>query len=86
MQYARFLAFKCADPTRAIDILNQALQKTKGSKTLYLSYINFLKHLEGVIPDLYNKIVQIYEKAIDGGSGLSATDRIEVARYYMEYV
>jgi hypothetical protein len=54
IQYARFLAFKCADPNRAFEILNQALQKSKGSKMLYLSYVNFLKHLEGSeIPDVF---------------------------------
>lgn len=53
MQYARFLAFKCNDPTRAIDIMNNAIQKTKGSKTLYLSYINLLKHLEGAVTELF---------------------------------
>ena len=47
MQYARYLAFKCQDPMRAIEILNQAISKYKYcSKTLYLSYVNLLKHLD----------------------------------------
>ncbi len=45
IQYARFLAFKCQDANRAVEVLNNALAKTKGSKSLYLSYINFLKHM-----------------------------------------
>ena len=45
IQYARFLAFKCQDANRAVEVLNNAITKTKGSKSLYLSYINFLKHM-----------------------------------------
>jgi hypothetical protein len=62
VQYARYLAFKCNDPNRAVDTMNQAISKSstssRGSKTLFLSYVNFLKHLEGsVITDVYGKIV-----------------------------
>jgi len=32
---------------------------------LYLSYANFLKHMDGVIPEIYTKIIQIFEKGID---------------------
>ena len=27
VQYARYLAFKCADPNRAVDVINQAIAK-----------------------------------------------------------
>lgn len=57
LQYARFLAFKCNDSTRALEILTQALAKAKGSKTLYLSYVNFLKHLESSVQDVFGKVV-----------------------------
>ncbi len=54
---------------------------------LYLSYVNFLKHLEGVIPDVTGKIAQIFEKAIDANqSGLSFDDRVEISRFYLEYM
>lgn len=65
MQYARFLTYKCNDANRAVEILNQTLNKIKGSKILYLSYVNFLKHLEGIITDVYLKCVNIFEKALD---------------------
>lgn len=32
---------------------------------LYLSYANFLRHMEGVIPDIYQKVVAIYERGFD---------------------
>lgn len=32
---------------------------------LYLSYVNFLKHLEGVIPDVYQKVIAVFDKGID---------------------
>ena len=91
VQYARYLAFKCNDPTRAVDIMNQAIAKSKaggkGSKTLFLSYVNLLKHLDNAIPDAYNKIVQVFEKGIDEvASGLSIEDRIEIARFFLEYL
>lgn len=93
VQYARYLAFKCADPNRAVDVINQAIAKcssggsSRGTKTLYLSYVNFLKHLEGVIPDTYTKIVAIFEKGIDlTAGGLSEDDRQEVARFFLEYL
>ena len=71
--------------------MNQAIAKcnTQGrsSKTLYLSYVNFLKHLEGVIPDVYTKIVQVFEKGVDEAvSGLSFDDRSEVSRFFLEYL
>jgi len=54
---------------------------------LYLSYANFLKHLEGVIPDVYTKIVSVFEKAIEEAiSGLQFKDRQEIARFYLEYL
>ena len=85
VQYARFLAFKCLDSPRAVEIMNQTIAKwqystgnaySRGAKTLYLSYVNFLKHLEAVIPDVYTKIVQVFEKAIEETvSGLGLSDR-----------
>ena len=49
--------------------------------------MNFLKHLEGVIPDTYTKIVAIFEKGIDlTAGGLSEDDRQEVARFFLEYL
>ena len=82
VQYARYLAFKCADPNRAVDVMNQAITKcstggsTRGTKTLYLSYVNFLKHVDGVIPDTYTKIVAVFEKGVDvSAGGLSDEDR-----------
>lgn len=32
---------------------------------LYLSYINFLKHMEGVIPEVYQKVVAVFERGLD---------------------
>ena len=88
VQYARYLAFKCSDSNRAVEIMNQAISKCgQGSKTLYLSYANFLKHLDGVIPDVYTKIVSVFEKAIEESiSGLKLSDRQEIARFYLEYL
>jgi hypothetical protein len=53
-----------------------------------LSYVNFLKHLEGVIPDTYTKIVAVFEKGLEPSSsyGLSEDDRSEVARFFLEYL
>jgi len=49
--------------------------------------VNFLKHLEGVIPDTYSKIVAIFEKGIDlSAGGLGEDDRQEVARFFLEYL
>ena len=89
MQYARFLAFKCSDPNRAVDILKDAVQKSRGSKVLFLSYCNFLKHLEGHIEDVFLKVCQAFEKAIDdgpNGGGLELRDRMEIAKFYFDYV
>ena len=94
VQYARYLAFKCDDSNRAVDFMNQAIEKCKGSafgsrgtKTLFLSYVNFLKHLEGAVPDVYGKIVQVFEKALNEDlSPLSFDDRSEIARFYLEYL
>lgn len=54
---------------------------------LFLSYVNFLKHLEGVVTDVCGKIVQIFEKGIDANqSGLNLDDRLDLARFYLEYL
>lgn len=46
-----------------------------------------MKHLDGVVPDVYTKIVQVFEKGIDETiSGLSFEDRSEIARFYLEYL
>ena len=47
-----------------------------------------MKHLEGgVIPDVYGKIVQVFEKALDAqNGGLNIDDRSEVARFFLEYL
>jgi hypothetical protein len=43
--------------------------------------------LEGVVPDTYSKLVQVFERAVDESqSGLSLDDRIEIARIYMEFM
>lgn len=43
--------------------------------------------MDGVIPEVFTKIVQVFEKAIDEKvSGLKYDDRIEIARIYMEYM
>ncbi len=88
MQYARFLTFRCADANRAVEILNQAILKTqKATKPLYLSYVNFLKHLENYVQDVFGKIVNIFEKATDEQqSGLKEADRVDMARFYLEYI
>ena len=53
-----------------------------------MSYVNFLKHLDGVIPDTYSKIVAVFEKGVEPASshGLSDDDRQEVARFFLEYL
>ena len=73
--------------------MNQAIAKcssggsSRGTKTLYLSFVNFLKHFEGVIPDTYTKIVAVFEKGIDlAAGGLTEDDRHEVARFFLEYL
>ena len=50
--------------------------------------MNFLKHLDGVIPDTYSKIVAVFEKGVDPASshGLNDQDRQEVARFFLEYL
>lgn len=48
MKYARFLAFKCNDVQRACEIMERAINAVKGSKVLYLSQLNLMKHLEGL--------------------------------------
>jgi hypothetical protein len=53
--------------------MNQGLAKCP-SKSLYLSYANFLKHLESIIPDSYTKIVGIFERGI-ADAELSQEDR-----------
>ena len=85
VQYARYLAFKCADPNRAVEVMNKALSQTKGSKMLCLSYVNFLKHMEGVIPEIFTKITQVFEKAIEEGD-LELSDRSDLAKFYLEYL
>ena len=78
IQYSRFLAFKTNEVQRACDILDQATSSVKDSKVLYLSYVNLLKHLEGlgILQQLEmqqnqgkktassNKVVDLYEKAV----------------------
>lgn len=89
IQYARFLAFKCQDPNRAVEIMNQAISKTRGSKLLYLSYVNFLKHLAYVpeLPDVFQRVVAVFERGLDSEqSGLSHDDRAELSRFYLEYL
>ena len=87
MQYARFLTFKCNDHNRAVDILNQAVNKAprRGSKNLYLSYVNFLKHLDGTLDDVYTKCVHLFEKSLEDGV-LGEDERHEMAWYYSEYL
>ena len=86
VQYSRYLAFKCGDINRAVETMNQAITKCSGSKTLYLSYVNFMKHQEGgAVTDVYGKIVAIFEKAIES-SNLAIDDKREVARFYLEYL
>jgi len=49
-QYARFLAFKCGDHTRALDIFNQAISNPAcTNKVLILSYVNLARGLN--LPD-----------------------------------
>jgi hypothetical protein len=46
-----------------------------------------MKHMEGLVPDTFGKIVQVFDRAIDEtSSGLSLKDRTEVARFYLEYL
>ena len=87
LPYARFLAFKCSDANRAVEIMNLAISKSQGwaSKTLFLSYVNLLKHLEGAATDTQGKIVQVFEKGIEE-TGLTIDDRAELARFYLEYL
>lgn len=77
LQYARFLAFKCQEPSRALDLLNSALTKIgkSATKTLYLSVINLVKHLDvaggnsGFAPgDIYAKVCAFFEKALEEGN------------------
>lgn len=49
-QYARFLAFKCGDHSRALEILNQAISNPAcTNKVLILSYVNLARSL--TVPD-----------------------------------
>mmetsp|Transcript_14215 Transcript_14215/g.13778 ORF Transcript_14215/g.13778 Transcript_14215/m.13778 type:complete len:152 (+) Transcript_14215:945-1400(+) len=94
MQYSRFLAFKCEEPSRALDILNQALGKIgkQANKTFYLSYVNFLKHMEmggpnSSVSDIFVKVCSLFEKALDEeGAALSLPERRDIAKFYLEYV
>ncbi len=48
MQYARFLAFKSSEVSRACDLLDEATTAIRDYKILYLSKVNLLRHLEGL--------------------------------------
>ena len=52
---------------------------------LYLSYINFLKHMEGTISEVFAKITQVFEKGIEEG-GLQQRERADLAKFYFEYL
>lgn len=70
MKYARFLAFKCNDVQRACEVMDRAIEKVRGSKVMYLSQLNLMKHLEGLgqLPSTPkaagSRVLSTYEKAI----------------------
>ena len=93
MQYARFLIFVNNDLTRGCDVLEQATNKFKSSKILFLSHANILKHL----PSSFNaktkneKIVKVFQQALFEqedvpNSQMSLLDRQDVAKVYFEYL
>ena len=99
LQYARFLAFKSNDVSRACDILDQATGVIKTSKVLYLSQINLLKHLEGLgliqgeerfaqsgkQRTFVSRVTKVFEKALFE-SDLIALDKKEVGIAYVDYI
>jgi hypothetical protein len=43
--------------------------------------------MEGTIPDVFGKIVSIFEKAIDEKvSGLNYDDRLDITKFYLDYM
>ena len=99
LQYARFLAFKSNDVSRACDILDQATGVIKTSKVLYLSQVNLLKHLEGLgliqgeerfaqsgkQRTFVSRVTKVFEKALFE-SDLIALDKKEVGIAYVDYI
>lgn len=54
LQYARYLSFKCAEHTRAIDLMNIVLAKINyANKNLLLSFVNLVRHMEGSVGDVF---------------------------------
>jgi len=54
---------------------------------LYMSYVNFLKHLDGAISDVFSKIVQIFERGLDQNlSGLKLKERQSLAKFYLDFM
>lgn len=96
LQYARFLAFRSNDVARACDILDMATGAVKGSKVLYLSKVNLLKHLEGlglIQSDLHqgkvktftSRVTEAFEQALFE-SELTAIDKREIGVAYVDYM
>jgi len=42
--------------------------------------------MEGVIPDVFQKVVGVFDKGTDENNGLNYDERVEIARFYMEYL
>lgn len=88
-QYARFLAFKCNDHARALEIYSQAAANAEcASKVLFLSYANLARNLNSA--DAGVRVKEIFEKAITqlskNQSPTELQDLQDVCLYYVTFM
>lgn len=84
---------------RACDVMEQASSEIRSSKVLFLSHINFLKHLEGLglvqpaqevgqgskLRHFTTRATAVFERALFD-SELGAADKKDVALAYLDYM
>ena len=88
-QYARFLAFKCGDHDRALEIYSQAAANSAcASKVLFLSYANLARNLNS--PNSTTRVKEIFEKAVQQLSKDQSEDKLQdlqdVCLYYVSFM
>ena len=83
--YARFHQFVMGDLSKAIEIYEQALEKSGDKKALYYIYINALNCLENLDLKL-EKTKKAYELALKTDSSLPTTDQLEMWVSYIDFI
>lgn len=84
-QYAQYQFYTKNDKQKMIGLYEEALKKISSRKSLYLIYIESMKHLENQ-DEKMEKIQKTYEKAISDESELSKEEKEEMWLLYLDFV